>query len=594
MTLPVTLHVGAGAGSRWSATQPAGLLVLVEPNPALQSDLKALARAREAAGHETRVMSCAVSDQEGVAPFHLLSLADLSGLHDPEPLRRLLPGLRIDETINVQLRALTALLDEIPLAEQGNHLIIEAMGEEAALLTVIEAAGLLDRFSRIEIQAPTEALFARGLDTARLVARMEAADCRLAPAETPTDPDWPTLAFEPDHRLRGLRQQVRSAEHALATLSAERDAALMASESATAERNAALAAAESASAERDAAIVASEIAMAERDRTIAAAEAAAAESAAAEAACKATKAELVATRDRQQARIATLENNLNEARAGAKREASALEEAQGQIADLEIRLEEVEAANIQFQADLEDALSEVARLTADKDEAAELHAQRKAEWDGVRQRQLERISHLESSLNEARAAARRLETMAHHPAIPEGSLEDDPDAEGDLAAPQSRLQAFMTAEPGRGAASDSAAPQLPGQAAGPLPARELQAELARLRTENNRLGASLARSQQDASLALRLQALAQGDLKDLQGRYAALLARKEDQDRLLSQLATRLGDAAAYLQGPALTGSGLHPNAAVTGAPAQALPDSAVGSSTKRKKKSGKSGVSGG
>ena len=566
MTPPVTLHVGAGAGSRWSATQPAGLLVLVEPNPALQSDLKALAKAREAAGHETRVMSCAVSDQEGVAPFHLLSLADLSGLHDPEPLRRLLPGLRIDETINVQLRALTALLDEIPLAEQGNHLVIEAMGEEAALLTVIEAAGLLDRFSRIEIQAPTEALFARGLDTARLVARMEAADCRLAPAETPTDPDWPTLAFEPDHRLRGLRQQVRSTEAALATLSAERDAA----------------------------IVASEIAMAERDRTIAAAEAAAAESAAAEAACKATKAELVATRDRQQARIATLENNLNEARAGAKREASALEEAQGQIADLEIRLEEVEAANIQFQTDLEDALSEVARLTADKDEAAELHAQRKAEWDGVRQRQLERISHLESSLNEARAAARRLETMAHHPAIPEGSLEDDPDAEGDLAAPQSRLQAFMTAEPGQGAASDSAAPQLPGQAAGPLPARELQAELARLRTENNRLGASLARSQQDASLALRLQALAQGDLKDLQGRYAALLARKEDQDRLLSQLATRLGDAAAYLQGPALTGSGLHPNAAVTGAPAQALPDSAVGSSTKRKKKSGKSGVSGG
>lgn len=83
----------------------------------------------------------------------------------------------------------------------------------------------------------------------------------------------------------------------------------------------------------------------------------------------------------------------------------------------------------------------------------------------------------------------------------------------------------------------------------------LASELADLKTENERLAAQVAEQDEelrdarsDMSVAIRLQTQRDGDLKDLQQRYEALLTRKEKQDELLGKLNHRLSIAAQSLR----------------------------------------------
>jgi len=59
--------------------------------------------------------------------------------------------------------------------------------------------------------------------------------------------------------------------------------------------------------------------------------------------------------------------------------------------------------------------------------------------------------------------------------------------------------------------------------------------------------AELHKTKSDLSVAIRLQALRDADLKELQGRYGAAIDLRDQQHELLVKLRHRLGDAAAYL-----------------------------------------------
>ncbi len=93
--------------------------------------------------------------------------------------------------------------------------------------------------------------------------------------------------------------------------------------------------------------------------------------------------------------------------------------------------------------------------------------------------------------------------------------------------------------------------------------RELEAQAAQLQEESaNRLSQlehawakieagqnDLKLAQQNLGMALRMQALRESDLEELQNRYAELLEKKAAQDRLLQKLTESLASAAEYLQG---------------------------------------------
>ena len=77
---------------------------------------------------------------------------------------------------------------------------------------------------------------------------------------------------------------------------------------------------------------------------------------------------------------------------------------------------------------------------------------------------------------------------------------------------------------------------------------QLQGQIADLNEEAARDRHDLRAAQQDLSLALRVQARLEADLRDLQGRHAATLAEKAEQEALLRQLTPRLREAAQHLQ----------------------------------------------
>ena len=122
------------------------------------------------------------------------------------------------------------------------------------------------------------------------------------------------------------------------------------------------------------------------------------------------------------------------------------------------------------------------------------------------------------------------------------------------------------------------------------------AALADLQGAQARLETHLADTQGDLRLAMRMQAVAGGNLQDLQTRYAEVLARKDSQDQLIAQLILRLEEASEHLQTLTLTGqladkrSESRPRtAADTSAPLSPTPASPTPASRSRKTRAGTS-----
>ncbi|MBK1618557.1 hypothetical protein CKO42_08920 [Lamprobacter modestohalophilus] len=79
--------------------------------------------------------------------------------------------------------------------------------------------------------------------------------------------------------------------------------------------------------------------------------------------------------------------------------------------------------------------------------------------------------------------------------------------------------------------------------------RDQQAKLAAERQARiEELSDSLSALQRDNAMLLRMQALRDADLKDLQGRYAEVVDQKDRQTKLITQLTERLTVASSYLQ----------------------------------------------
>ena len=76
---------------------------------------------------------------------------------------------------------------------------------------------------------------------------------------------------------------------------------------------------------------------------------------------------------------------------------------------------------------------------------------------------------------------------------------------------------------------------------------ELEEELKHMQKLRDQTTAETRKLQEDLTLALRLQSLAQADLRDLQRRHADTLATRDRQADLLRQLTPRLQEAARYL-----------------------------------------------
>jgi len=618
----VLLHIGCGEPDNLPS---GGHIVLVEPNPAC---LPALNRLAAQDGARCQVISAAVAGEAGPAPFHLLTLEALSGLHGPEALSALMPGLRTVETIEVTRITIDSLLAEIGLQGDGHRLILEALGEEGAILTALAKADALARFAEITVLTTREPLYAGGPDAAQIAALLTRAGFRPCSDLPPEDPDLPVLAFRLDHTLRAVletarRDSLRAAarqqelDHAVAHLTELHAAAVARADNLQASSQSRIAAletqlsdaqgtarrladelasvhAELAAAHADietggaqrgeqAQIIAGlheHVAVLERERDAAQANA---DREHAEAVSRAAR---IVDQDRRLAELMAAQGDLHQSATAAQAEVKRL---QARIAQLEAALAQSREGRQGADAALADLEAKLAAIThAWREETTTLGAQidmltNAANAAGSRIKTLEatlaeqttaagsQIKALETTLAERTTAAgsriKTLETtlaertrrVADLEAGLTASRADTNRFKSEAAAVSRRLaDAESVLETQRGEQArqrgemqrlhDDLSQQRARVEAGRVRQTELEAALAAARQSVVDQSETVQRARQDMAVALRLQAMAGADLKDLQARYAEVLRQKDAQETLIGQLAQRLGEASDYLR----------------------------------------------
>ncbi|WP_204115912.1 hypothetical protein [Shimia biformata] len=195
----VLLHLGAGSGRDLAACLATDIprLVLTEADPVRARAL------RRAAGKDPRVeiLDLAVTDHNGPATLHHLSLPDRSGLRAPTGLKTLYPGLRALGETDVEAIDLPTLLTRTALPDPRSPsgpgtgiLILDGHGEEAVILEQLDAAGRLIGFTDILLRLPALPLYEGAPDGDALQSWLEARDYRVA-AEDRSDPDLPEMHF---------------------------------------------------------------------------------------------------------------------------------------------------------------------------------------------------------------------------------------------------------------------------------------------------------------------------------------------------------------------------------------------------------------
>lgn len=186
-------HVGAGlceALDEYLSRNPAGLL-LIEPNPEYAEDLR-----RRTGGTKADVLEQAVAAEVGRAPFHLLNFADLSCLKDPEGLRSLMPGIRVLSKPMVETAPLSQILKERGIeTERFNALVIEALGEEIAILEDLRSSGLLQAFDRIVMRVGQQACLEGAGSVETVQSFLQEQGFTLDSCDSERDPDWPLCRF---------------------------------------------------------------------------------------------------------------------------------------------------------------------------------------------------------------------------------------------------------------------------------------------------------------------------------------------------------------------------------------------------------------
>lgn len=418
------IHVGAGLCDgldSYLASAPTQLL-LIEPNPQYAAEL-----ARKTAAGV--VLEQAIAAQKGQAPFHILNFADLSCLKAPDGLRDLMPGIRVVKTPMVETGPLSDILDQSPLeTDRFNTLVIEAAGEEVAILQNLIDTGHLAAFDQIALRTGRTPYFAGAGTPDSVKTLLGPQGYRLETTYADDDPDWPVSCFTQDP----LMLKNNALQDELTRIKAASAADLKAAKD-TAEQGQAASAQQISRLQIEAAELKALLAKAEQDAAAARATAAADLKAAQD------KAEQDKAATAQQ--LSTLQSEAVGLREAQTTAAAQLTAAQEQKQQLDARL----AAEEKQKADLATALSESRNrensALADLRVSVKLQALVRADFDDLQQRYQSLLQEKTDQEDLLSQLTQKLESAAQHlrlmstdtPDTPVSALDEAPKAAAEKA-----------------------------------------------------------------------------------------------------------------------------------------------------------------
>jgi len=192
------VHIGAGLCPELEDYRGlrAGQITLVEPNPEFVAALKALAGESE----RIAVLPTAVAERTGSATLHQFNFPGLDSLRRPAGLDQLLPGLRQIGRLPVPTISPEQLVHQLDLQRaRNNWLILEAPGEEAAILGALGRGNMLQKFQRLIVRLGVEPFYEDGSWVEPMLKQLEEFGYMPETGPDTTDADWPRfhLKFQP-------------------------------------------------------------------------------------------------------------------------------------------------------------------------------------------------------------------------------------------------------------------------------------------------------------------------------------------------------------------------------------------------------------
>lgn len=187
--LHTLVHIGAGAGNELAEYRQLNCqkLVLIEPLPAQAEKLRRLT----ADMPNTEVWELAVSSQGNNQPATLTeyNLADYSSLHPADNLAILYPGIQATGRHKVATLTPAAVLERLQLPDNEQHkLVVEAPGEEAAVIAALARHKQLHSFSQLQVSLPAQPLFQGSNSPEQLAKQLQQEGFELS-GQNNDDPD---------------------------------------------------------------------------------------------------------------------------------------------------------------------------------------------------------------------------------------------------------------------------------------------------------------------------------------------------------------------------------------------------------------------
>ena len=184
------IHIGAGQAkelSQWLNTG-AKHVILVEPNPRLAENL----RQKTAGMDQVVVLETAVTTTAANNQLHEYNLPEASSLHSATGLKTLFPGLKTNAIHTVAtLSPKKLLIDYAPKPDQLAMLVLQAPGEEHAILKALVNTGQLEQFSELRLAVSLDSYY-KGSIAAEQTRQLLANYGYDIIEENQQDPDWPT------------------------------------------------------------------------------------------------------------------------------------------------------------------------------------------------------------------------------------------------------------------------------------------------------------------------------------------------------------------------------------------------------------------
>ncbi len=169
------VHIGAGRGSELDTHLSLGArrIVLVDADQIVVARLQRLAGVAVQADVAIEVIEAAVAGEEKDAELHIYNLERVSGIRKPEALTEIYPGLRVVRSTSLRTQEAARLIEDLKInPDKENSLIIDAPGEEYAIVANLRDKDALDLFSVVSVPVSRRPLYLKAAganDVAKLL-----------------------------------------------------------------------------------------------------------------------------------------------------------------------------------------------------------------------------------------------------------------------------------------------------------------------------------------------------------------------------------------------------------------------------------------